>query len=98
MKIKFVLFAFLLLLSSCYRIKQTSAQYERLPIKSVIDPSKEGKSCDERFFPFSFFYVDADISVETARKNAEIKDIYSIETEVSYRPFYRKICTVVKGQ
>ena len=98
MKIKLTLIAALLLLSSCYRLKQTSAQYERLPIRSITDPSKEGRSCDERFYPFSFFYVNSDISVETARKNGEIKDIYSIENEVSYRPFYKKVCTVVKGQ
>lgn len=96
-KILLALFAFSFL-PSCYNLKVTSEQYERLPLKVQTDPEKVGKACDERFYPLAFLYVNADITVESARKNGEIKQISSIETEVSSRGlFYKKICTIVKG-
>lgn len=86
-----------LLLTSCYTVKQTSSQYERLPIKVSENPKKEGRSCAVFSLPFSIFYYNADFTVEAARKNGEINQIISIEDEFSRGVGYVKRCTVVKG-
>ena len=97
MKIKLLtLFAVLISLTACHTLKETSAQYERMPIKLAKSPSKEGKSCGVYSFPLRLFYSNADISVESARKQGEITEILTIETEISQSLGYRKICTVVK--
>jgi hypothetical protein len=100
MKLKLLALATtLLLLPACnHSLKQTAAQYERLPIKGLKDTSKEGKSCGKYVFPISIFYTNFDLSVESARKNGDISEIVSIEdeTKVIY-PFYVEKCTIVKG-
>jgi len=100
MKLKLIAIAAasLTLLSGCHTFKETSSQYERLPLKVEKNPSKEGRACYSYFFPFGLLYTSGDISVETARKNGDIKEIVTIEKEVKYGLFYEKICTVVKGE
>ena len=99
MKIKIIaLLTPLLILTGCHHyFKETSAQYERMPIKSLKNPTKEGKACGSYFFPLSLLYTKTDISVETARKNGDISEISTIEREESSVVGYRKICTIVKG-
>ena len=86
-----------LLLASCHSLRETSSQYERLPIKVAKNPTKEGKACYELFTLFSLFYSDGDISVETARKNGDINEIVSIESESSHSLFHHTKCTIVRG-
>ncbi len=88
---------FLSVLTGCHTLKETAAQYERMPIKVSKSPLKEGKACGSYNFPFSIFYTNIDISVETARENGGITEIATVEREVSSSIGYRKICTVVKG-
>ena len=98
MKIKLAtLLTSFLILTGCHSFKETSAQYERMPIKSLKSPTKEGRACGSYFFPFSFFYSKADISVETARNNGDINEISTVEREESSIAIHRKICTIVKG-
>jgi hypothetical protein len=99
MKIKLIaLLAPLLILTGCHHyFKETSAQYERMPIKSLKNPTKEGKACGSYLFPLSLLYSKTDISVETARKNGDISEISTIEREESSVVVYTKICTIVKG-
>ena len=100
MKIKIIAtLAISFLLSACHTFKQTDLyhfQYEKLPVKGSKS-SKEGKACAEYHFPVSLFYSKADITIETAKKNADITDIVSVEDEISVAPGYRKICKIVKG-
>jgi hypothetical protein len=101
MKVKslFLIVFLSLILTSCVRSKETSINsYYSLPIKVEKKPSKEGRSCANFVFLFSIFYSDYDISVEAARQNGEISEIVSVETEKKFfRPFYYRICTIVKG-
>lgn len=85
------------LLTACHTIRETASQYERLPIKSVKTPSKEGRACVSYSFPASLFYSNADLSVESARERGGITDIVTIEKEVSSSIGYQKICTIVRG-
>ncbi|NBV07248.1 MAG: hypothetical protein EBS06_08480 [Proteobacteria bacterium] len=86
-------------LSSCHTVRYTDLdhfQYEKLPIKGSKS-LKEGKACAEYRFPVSLFYSNADITVESAKKNAEITDIISVEDEISVAPGYRRMCKIVRG-
>jgi len=100
MKTKLIIVAaFITTLSSCHTFRYTDLdhfQYEKLPIKGSKS-SKEGKACAEYHFPISIFYSNSDITVESAKKNAEITDIVSVEDEISIAPGYRKICKIVRG-
>lgn len=98
MKMKLILsLIFLAFLASCHTFKETASQYERLPIKAVKSPSKEGRACGEYTLPISLFYSNVDITVESARQNGNITEISSIESEFSHSFGYKRICTVVRG-
>ncbi len=97
MKKTIALISLLFFASACHTFKHTSERYERLPLKITNDTTKEGKACHDTYFPFSYLYSNGDISVETARKNGDIKEITSIETEYNRVLFYDRKCTVVKG-
>ncbi len=88
---------FLSVLTGCHTFKETAAQYERMPIKVSKSPSKEGRACGSYSFPFSIFYSNIDVSVETARDNGGITEIATVEKEISSSIGYKRICTVVKG-
>ncbi len=91
--------ALLTTISSCHTFRYTDLdhfQYEKLPVKGSKS-LKEGKACAEYHFPTSLFYSNSDITVESAKKNAEITDIVSVEDEISVAPGYRKICKIVRG-
>ena len=101
MKIKLiaVLLAFLAL-SGCHTFKQTNFdnfQYEKLPVKGSKS-EKEGRACEEfTLWENNIFHSNVDLTIDTAKKNGDIVDIISVERESTYAPFYRKICTIVKG-
>jgi len=99
MKIKLALtLASVLFLSACHTMRETdfvNFQYEKLPLKSKA--TKEGKSCGQ-YSLFSIFYTDIDMTIEAAKKNGDITEIVSVEKEDHFTgPFYRKVCTIVKG-
>jgi len=99
MKMKIMLtLASLLCLSACHTIRETdfvNFKYEKLPLKSKA--TKEGKSCGE-YSLFSIFYTNVDTTIEAAKKNGDITEIVSVEKENHVTgPFYRKVCTIVKG-
>jgi uncharacterized lipoprotein YajG len=97
MKIMLIL-ASLLCLSACHTIRETdfvNFQYEKLPLKAKA--TKEGKSCGE-YSLFSIFYTNVDMTIEAAKKNGDITEIISVEKEHHITGlFYRKVCTIVKG-
>ncbi len=98
MRIKLCLIAAIVMtLGSCHIHRETSAQYERLPIKVSKKPEKEGRSCGSYPLFFSIIYTNNDFTIESARKNGEISEIISIEKEVTSSLLNTQICTVVRG-
>ncbi len=90
--------ASLLVLSGCHTYRTTDLsnfKYEKLPLKSKA--TKEGKACVTYSFPASLFYSNADLTIETAKKNANITEVVSVEKESSSSIGYRKDCVIVKG-
>lgn len=101
MKLKLlVVMASLILLSSCHTFRNTNFdnfQYEKLPVKGSKS-TKEGRACEEfTMFENNIFHSNVDLTIDTAKTNGNIVDIISVEKEVTYAPFYKKVCTVVKG-
>ena len=101
MKIKLIAgLAATMFLSACHVYKQTNFdnfQYEKLPVKNSKS-TKEGRACEEfTILENNIFNSDVDLTIETAKKNGEITDIVSVEEEVTYSFFYKKVCTIVKG-
>jgi len=87
-----VAIASLSLLASCSTNKSSLGNYN-LPTTNLKTPTKEGRACTNS----SFFVADNDLSVETARQRADIKEIVAIEVEDVRYPFYFKRCVIVKG-
>ncbi|GDX35702.1 hypothetical protein LBMAG18_02130 [Alphaproteobacteria bacterium] len=87
----------LFILSSCHNLKSTIGQYN-LPIVVNKNPTKKGETCAHYIYPFSFFLSNNDLTAEKARENGDIKEIISVESELSYvYPFYAHRCVVVRG-
>ncbi len=97
MKIKSIaIIASLLLLSACHTWRVTAANYN-LPISVSKDPSKTGEACTNSTI-LSFFYSNQDLTVEKARREADIKEIVSIEFETKFLyPLFFKKCVIVRG-
>lgn len=95
MKIKLaVTMVSLLLLSGCYSYKESVGVYN-MPVRDIKEGTKEGKICSsENLDPFN---TEIDLTVESARKRGGIKEITNIERHVSGSAFFRKVCTIVKG-
>ncbi|TGM46979.1 TRL-like family protein [Leptospira biflexa] len=56
---------------------------------------KQGKSCLKRM---GILYVTGDASIESATKNASIREVFRIEKEATnYLSLYSTLCTVVWG-
>ncbi len=81
--------------TACTTVRQSTGEYERLPLKVVKSPTKEGKSCTHSSWFSLFNHID--LSVESARQNGNINEIVSIEKEVTTGLFYYQFCTVVRG-
>lgn len=98
---KITALCFIFILSGCYRLNNTAAEYERLPLKVLKNPTKEGRACTNLIFPAYLFYVGGDNAIEKARENGGISEIISIENESKlvwvYPPLYFRNCTVVRG-
>ncbi len=92
---------FIFMISGCYHINNTAAEYERLPLKVSKTPTKEGRACTTLIFPMYLLYVGGDNTIEKARENGNISEIISIENENKlvwvYPPFLFRHCTIVRG-
>ncbi|ABZ99481.1 Hypothetical protein LEPBI_I3420 [Leptospira biflexa serovar Patoc strain 'Patoc 1 (Paris)'] len=69
-----------------------------LPYRKDLSPKqtlKQGKSCLKRM---GILYVTGDASIESATKNASIREVFRIEKEATnYLSLYSTLCTVVWG-
>lgn len=85
-----------LLTTACHSTKTTTGQYS-LPLKVEKDPVKVGKACHTYVPIISWLYSDKDWTVESARKNGDIKEIVSVENESSLYLIFLRECTIVRG-
>jgi hypothetical protein len=97
MKIKLIAtVAALLFLSACHTWRVTAANYN-LPTSVSKDPTKTGEACSNSTI-LSFLYSNQDLTVEKARREADIKEIVSIEFETKFLyPLFFKKCVIVRG-
>lgn len=105
MKIKIIL-SILLIFSGCTTYSTKLNELQKINVESIND-IKKGESCSRNLFGgFSIPYIgdtaikiNGDQSVIQAIKNANIKDVYAIDSyNKNYLLFYSKRCTVVFGK
>ena len=69
-----------------------------LPTTINKNPTKMGETCGHYAYPFSMLFSNNDLTVEKARRSANISEIISVEARNRYvYPFYYHRCIIVRG-